>query len=1123
MNRHISIIFAALLLAPLATLHADDLEGNFLNKRVAYDDAGEPTQQPHLLEGENWTFANPGAATPAARSVVFGQTVKFGYANLNPQANYQAKITFFADEDRSMLVKADRLQIGKASAHKGKTETVTLDIPVEAITDGKFILAIEKITGPNAVVSEIEILSYDARQLIPMANAKEEILRVDLPDFEKLTPILSPQPTAVAKCANPVLDLGGVWKFIEAVTPGFEKTAPQNWKDIRVPGEWSMQGFKVKHVRDGELFVSGDTAGYFRTFTVPADWKGKAIKLRCDAVYSDATVFVNGKEAGKHQGGFTPFELDVTGLVTIGAENSIALSICSESTADSLASASKYACHQLGGISRGIKLFALPKTHLSSLFVVTKFDAKFKDATLELETAVEGGDAELLLSLARITSDKSDKSDKSDLSDIRIKPGHSSIPVATPAKWDNEHPNLYLLTVKVEVGGNVVETVTQKIGFRQIEICGNETFVNGKPVKLRGSNRHEVYPSTGRSLPAGIHRYDIELFREGNVNLIRTCHYPPDEALLDSADELGMFIECEAPFCWSPGDGHVELVCRQTAEMVVAYRNHPSVILWSVANESGWGPNFIASSKLIHHLDPTRPRIFNTWYREVQLYEEGFIEVANLHYPGRRGPEIAKKYTKRPIYLGEETHLNAYNRLELATDPALRDLWGRTIRELWDLEYSTTGVLGQSIWSGIDDTFYMYENDTVGFGAWGPIDGWRRPKPEYWGMKKAYSPVRLGKPELTDGSVTIAVENRNHFSNLNEMRITWKLGTESGTVTADIAPGTKGSLTIRPNSILRADAKLELTFTDPRGFVADQFSLALSPPIGLAPVEGTINQGDTALHPTSNLRSTGTSPVAAATEWTLDEKTGLITAINGQPVNGPHLMLLPMNKTGETQMHGKTKVWTPFTAPCTGWVCEKVEKTAAGATVTGHYDNANGSYTYTSKSGGVVEVTYDFTVTKPVSPRQTGLVFTLPHACETLAWEREGYWDVYPEDHIARLKGTVKASEGFEATSVGPRTKPSHPWRLDNLPYGNNDFCSTKHNIFTASLADAAGKGISVNSQGKQHFRAWRTADAVSFLVADYSNGGSEGFLRGLCGKDDRPLKVGDKITGKVQLEQKVN
>jgi len=221
-------------------------------------------------------------------------------------------------------------------------------------------------------------------------------------------------------------------------------------------------------------------------------------------------------------------------------------------------------------------------------------------------------------------------------------------------------------------------------------------------------------------------------------------------------------------------------------------------------------------------------------------------------------------------------------------------------------------------------------------------------------------------------------------------------------------------------------------------------------------------------------------------------------------------------------MLGRPKDWKPFTDPCAGWSCKKVSvKEEAGAVVIavdGKYDVAEGSYTIKLGSAVAVDISYSFTVTKAVNPRQVGIVLSLPRECDKLKWERDGYWDVYPEGSIARLKGQVKASEGFPAESVGPRTKPSHPWRLDNLPYGNNDFCSTKHNIITASVTDRSGDGIAVDGDGKQHIRCWRTDKEVNVLIADYSNGGAERFLRDLANKDDRPLKVGDKVSGKVTI-----
>ena len=1020
--------------------------------RVAYDDAGATDCQPHLIESDgDWRFDNPGTDSEALRTCSFGARVVFAYAGLKPQAKYKARLRFFSDGAREFRVKAgDTVLLPSVKLEAGKITEHEADLPATVT----LMLTFEKIEGPNAVVSEVEILSTDPTFLTA------------LPAPAVAVPRLSPRPAAVAGVAQPILDLAGTWTFrpdpAEAAL-----SAP-----IQVPGEWVMQGFEVK---------AEQAAAYEREFSIPADWAGKLIKLRCDAVFSDATVFLNGTLAGRHLGGFTPFELDVTDLVRAGEPNVVKLAVISDSVADKLASASRYACHALGGITRGIRLFAVPAVHVSSLFVFTRFDPDCRDATLELDLGVEG-DAKALLTFT------GPDGKEVPLTPNRVAPGRASIPVSQPKKWDPEHPNLYTLTVRLEHGGKVVETVTQRVGFRQIEVRGNELFVNNLPVKIRGINHHEVYPTTGRTPPPGIHRRDVELFREGNVNLLRTCHYPPDEALMQAADELGMFIECEAPFCWAPGDGHKAYVCQATAEMVLAFRNHPSVLWWSLANESKWGPHFVASSKLARRLDPTRPQIFNDIGSKS---DPKYTDLINFHYPGRRGPAAARKGQPQPVYLGEDCHLNAYNRLELATDPMLRDIWGRYTRELWDDIYNTKGCLGQSIWSGVDDTFYIGDDQTVGYGTWGPIDGWRREKPEYWNMKKAYSPVRLGQPRVDGNTITLPIENRAHFSNLSEYKIKWRLDHEPGTVAADIAPGGKGELVIKPRTKVGKAGTLRLQFTDPRGFVADEFAFALAaPPAAPAAVS-----------------SRAASPAVVA-------QTGLFVG----PVAGPKLMLLPLNKDGETQMTGKTKVWTPFTAPCSGWTCGAISTNGNVVKVQGKYDNAEGSFTYTFQTNGMIEIEYAFRVTHPVNPRQVGLVFTLPRDCEAFSWEREGYWNVYPEDHIARLKGSVKASEGFEATSVGPRTEPAHPWRLDNLPYGNNDFCSTKHNVLRATVLDKAGRGLTIDGRGRQHVRCWRDEAGVHVLVADYSNGGSERFLRGFAEKDDRPLKPGAVVEGTVCL-----
>ncbi len=1050
-------------------------------KRVAYDDAGEPGQQAHLLDGDNFTFTNPGTDRQAARTCVFGDPLVFGYQDLNPRAVYQVKLGFFTDGPREMLVKAGTCELGKVAVQAGKSIDVQYTIPPAAYADGKLALELDRISGPNAVLSELEILSDDPKPVAMLATPAVP------------TPQLSPRPTAVAGCASVSLDLAGTWKFAESPQPDFAQSTPQDWKDIQVPGEWVMQGFTVK---------PGSAAGYHRSFKLPSDWANKRVILRCDGVYSDAAVFINGKPAGSHLGGFTPFELDVTALLKPTGENTIALAVTSESLADRLACGSQYACHPLGGITRKIKLFVLPVAHLSALRVATKFDSTYRDATLDLDTEAS---ANAMLALTLTAPD----GHSVPVTPECVAPGHVSIPVANPLKWDNEHPQLYTLSVQVRQGDQVVETVTQRIGFRQVEVRANQVFVNNVAVKLHGVCRHEVHPLLGRSLTTGLWRRDAEIYRDGNCNFIRTSHYPPDEEFIQACDELGLFVELEAPLCWvghgssntyknaPTTDGVLSYLLQANLETVAASYNHPSVIIRSLANESSWSGLFARVHAAVSLADPTRPATFHDQcIGSYNNHGSAEMPIANFHYPKLDGPAQAAA-EKRPVQFGEYSHLNAYNRLELATDPGLRDLWGQYLYQTYEKMYAAAGCLGGSIWAAMDDTFYLPNGDTVGYGTWGPVDGWRREKPEYWNMKKTYSPLRVGHVGVSGNSVSIDVENRLRFSNLNEMKIAWQCGDQSGSASADVAPAAKGILTITLGAAPIPGATLALTFTDPRGFIADQFNLALAEPLQPAPQAAT---------------------ATTETGWQLDEKTGLISSINNIAVQGPQLMLLALNGTGDTQMTGATKVWQPFTEPCTGWVCDKLAKSPSAATVTGHYANAKGSFTYTIQPGGVVAITYDFTVTTALNPRQIGLVVTLPRECEVFSWERKGFWDVYPADHIARLKGTVKASEGFEATSVGPRSQPSHPWRLDNLPYGNNDFCSTKHHITTATLADTAGHGITVEGHGTQHIRCWRNDSGVHVLIADYSNGGSEPFLGGLTKADERPLKPGDKITGTIQL-----
>lgn len=960
----------------------------------------------------------------------------------------------------------------------------------------------------------------------------------DAVTLDEAMPRLSPQPAKVSGVKNARLDLNGLWRFNPAPQAGFITnsaliTSAAGWADIQVPGQWLQQGFSV---------AADSAAGYFRKFTLPSDWRGKRIKLRCDAVYSDTTIWVGGKKVGWHQGGFTPFECDVTDAVKPGWETTLALTVRSGSDADKLASGMQYACHDLGGISRKMYLVALPELNLCSLRVRTTFDGHFKNAELVVDLAVanEGDKLSVPSSLTfELRNPEGANVGTFKLSLPAIKAGEKValskvVQVTQPLKWDVEHPNLY--TLKTALGsGRTAETVSSRFGFRQVEVRGNQMFINGNVVKLRGVCRHEVHPTRGRSLEGDLWRKDAELFARGNVNVVRTSHYPPAEEFLDACDELGLLVELEAPLCWvghgasygrikDPDSQSVaDTILQVNLETVAMSMNHPSVIMRSLANESNWSPVFARVHAAVRQADPTRPTIFH--HANNQGTSE--MPVGNFHYPGPDGA-VSADNEKRPVYFGEYCHLNAYNRLEQVADPGLRDAWGLGFARMWEAMRAHPGCLGGAIWAAIDDTFFLPGDRVVGYGTWGPLDGWRRPKPEYWHMTKAYSPVRIldetvGIPALGE-PIRLMVENRSDFANLNEMKFEWKLAWKSGQAKVEAAPGQKGTLVIPAKIRDLAGEELEINITNPRGFRVDSYRFLMGgePMAVPAPL-----RKPGALELTQDFKEIVVS--GTGFKYTIDAVSGQLKAgkvgRHELSLSGPCLTLIPLDSEGGgAQLTGKEPVFTPKWGLCTGWKAAGVSATktdqAVVVKVSGAYSQAEGGYELSIDGSGRMTVTWNFTSKKDINPRQTGMTFDLPNSCDELTWRRRGQWTVYPADHIGRLTGRAKAFPGHPACGLaGPLTQPSWSWSEDQNQYGCNDFRSTKFNIFEAALIDGQGVGLRAVAAADRHVHTWIEGDHARLMVADYANEGSEGYFQCTRAIPDRGVVKGGPISGSAQVE----
>jgi len=934
---------------------------------------------------------------------------------------------------------------------------------------------------------------------------------------------LTPFPTHLSDSKTSQILLNGQWNFRVANAPVVT---------IQVPGEWEMQG---QHV------AAGETAIYERLFDLPDDWEGNPVYIRFDGVSSHARVKVNNQPVGGHEGGFVAFQVDLTGKVKPG-KNKLTVEIQANTISDILSCVSQYAAHTVGGILRKATLFTVPKMHIADALVETDFDAKYVNADLKLAAVLQNGsnqpqEAQLRYSLkdrsGKVVLQKS--SEKFRLVAGSTEKIESRLNIKKPMQWSAETPYLYELETDLIVEGKALQTNKQKIGFREIEVVNNQLLVNGKPVKLRGVNRHAVHPLNGRASDPEIDRQDVALFKQANVNYIRTSHYPPSEEFLNAADELGMYVESEAALSWI--QHHASPIWRQwdykdkrflpvmlgaNIDNVLSNRKHPSILFWSLGNESHWSPLWAEINQRVKALDTTRPTSFHdqTW--------GGFnnggskADIANYHYPGINGPS-ATDTMKRPTLFGEYAHLSTYNRRELLTDPGVRDAYNAPLVAFVDSIYQHAANLGGAIWSGIDDTFHLPDGRIVGYGPWGPIDGWRRPKPEYFGMKKAYSPIKIGKPIIKDGKVIINIENRYDFLALDQLKLVAIVDGKQIPFKAAIKPRSIGAVTLPIEADYTTlqiiaqdnqDNEIENELFQQNQKHQEEF-LATDLQLQQDSAYIYVKQGD--LH------------------YTFSRIYGKLVVVrkNGELIltKGPTVALIEANSEdgGKPNVAGETyqnniaplKQYEQYTL-----FANNAEAMDLGDSISVQmdltYQNGTGNQKFVFLNNGLLRVQYEMTYKqgKEIDLYQSGLMMELPLSYDKLAWSRKGAFSTYPANHIGRNAGETSL-HGASLYEVEAHGKPqAKDWKDDANILGSNDFRSTKGNIYWASLSAPDAK-VTVLSNGQQHSRAWKQDQHIQWLIADYSNNGSEPFYGSPHSYGRKKLKKGDKLSGQIILKIK--
>jgi len=904
-----------------------------------------------------------------------------------------------------------------------------------------------------------------------------------MPSFDRPAPVevpiptirLSPRAQVVMDVNAPVLDLCGQWLCRENPPTNFAAASvagTAGWTEIAIP--------RPSPKASGRY-------GYQRTFQIPDNWAGKRIKFRCDSAEGLAEVWVNGQVAGKHDGSWLQFELDITAAVQGGKDNTLSIQV-TPSAMGGLAGDIQ------GGIRRKIYLMALPTTHLAGLQVETTFDAAYRDATLTLRPEVANESATPAnLAVRWRLQDPSGKevvlttSEKS----LPVLPaGQSSpievaLPVPVPQQWHPEHPHLYTLIIELRREGKTVETVRQRVGFRQVEVKGDKLLVNGQPIKLRGAMLTYWHDSVGwGGLTDAQRRRLVGQWLDMNMN----AAYPnptPDEELLDLCDELGLAVICMARQTWTKATpANAPLFVQQAVDLIANHRHHPSVLLWTMGNESGWGPAFEAMAAAYRQLDPARPYMLPGSGTPPE-----HVPVDSSHYPGVQG----KGGGGRPIIFTEYSHLNAYNKVEHTTDPGVRDYWHNELTVLWDSLYASERTAGAMIFCG---------TDCAGM-PWGLVDGWHRPKPEFWHARKTYAPVRVVSREApapaSGAPIRIEVENRYDVTNFKDLRIEWSAGGRSGPITADVPPRSKGTLEIPATTGVTA-GDVALSFTNPQGRLVDTIRIAVGTEAS-KPAPSAKVIGKPLLKQTGTILTVNVGNI----EWAFDAKTGLLTAgrMAGKDLvaGGPRLHI------GETLEDWKPATVTPRET------ATNVEIVAEGA-----YGRARGAYAMSVDGSGALAVRYTFehTGTKRITVREVGLAVDVARSCDTFTWERRAPWIDYPADHIGRAKGIAPAFRDPAGKADDPKMEPTWSWSLDQTPAGTADFRSTKYDIIGASLRSQDGAALWVSGTDTQAVRAAVTGNVIRLLVNVFSGSGSEGFLR--ASRQNRNIEPAGKIEGTATL-----
>lgn len=918
-----------------------------------------------------------------------------------------------------------------------------------------------------------------------------------------------------------IMSLDGTWKF--RWTPVPEERVidfyqvdydDSEWNEFPVPANWENNGYGTPiYVSAGYPFkidpprVMGEPKStyttykernpvgqYRRTFVLPPTWEKQGQTfLRFEGVMSAFYVWVNGERVGYSQGSMEASEFNITRWLKEGV-NQMAVEVYRYSDGSYLEDQDFW---RFGGIHRSIHLIHTPDVRIRDYTIRTlAVSDDCTDFELQIDPllAVHQGMTGKGYTVQAVLTDTegveivSLKADAEEILDLEHKAarmnewypqrgprklGRMNTIIKSPRQWTAETPYLYRLRLSlIDDSGNVTQQVEQPVGFRSIQIKEGQMLVNGKPIRFRGVNRHEHDPELARVMTEERMLQDIKLMKQANINAVRTSHYPNVSRWYELCDSLGLYVMDEADIeehglrgtLASTPDWHAAFMDR-AVRMAERDKNHPSVVMWSMGNESGYGPNFAAISAWLHDFDPTRPVHYEGAQGVDGLPDPYTVDVISRFYT-----RVKQEYLNPGIPEGEDKERAENARWERLLEIAERTNDNRPVmtseyahsmgnalgnfKEYWDEIYSHPRMLGGFIWDWVDQGLYKVLPDGRKMVAYGGDFGDkpnlkafcfngivmsdRETTPKYWEVKKVYAPIHMS---LVNGKI-LRVTNRHHHIGLEDYRFLWTLQENGKTIKTGelilpaIAAGRSNDVKL-PDMKIREDADVRLnicvilkqnkTWADV-GFEVACEQFALNENL-LAVTDKKMPKRRLKGSVLDYIHEFGFQAFRAPTDNDKSFGNWLAKDWKNHSLDIPKKVILKEEEIRQGENIHRTKV-------------EEYQYAQGSIVVT---------WNWTVYPNGVADLkqNYQMKGELPELPR-LGCVFTLPSIYENLSWYGRGPWENYPDRKTSCFIGRWNSTVSEQYTHY-PRPQDS----------GNHE------DVSELILTSDKGKGIRITALDK--------------------------------------------------------